>query len=257
MYRWRAGALARCGMAQYVPMPQLPQETPPPGVRIPWSVIFHWLVEVLKFLVLILFPFKNYDAKLSILVGDDVKRSVGVGWFPGWATAMESAFTGLVSEKLDEGVLARKERDFAAGTKEWVTIFRMLKAFLSGIHNSLGGGVQARSLYYRGDTESLNLLTDVIDSYRKERQDGEVVLDTPQPDLAHLIATLVAMLSIADRIPYAALNIETVDKSASSDEPPVKTTGTIADVLAEKALEFLTRTDHLVSVRAVRKEAGG
>lgn len=96
-----------------------------------------------------------------------------------------------------------------------------------------------------------------MDVWRKEATDSEQILDTPRADLVHLLATLVAMLSVAERIPYASLNVETVDKSESSDQPPITSQGGLADILFQKVLEFMTRTDHIVTVRPGPGQPGG
>lgn len=244
-------------MAGYIQQPTLPDLQPPSGTRVPWAVLMHWLIEVLKFIVLIIFPFKNLDAKAAVLIGNDAKRTMGGGWLPPWAGLIESAFTQVFDEHMDEGVLARNERDFESQQKEWVPIFRMLKAFLSAFQKDFGGGMDAVSWVYRKGQYFSGSLIDAQDIYRRKVLDDEVILDTPSPDVVHLLGLIGAMMTVAARIPYPSLNVETIDKGQTSDEPPIRTVGTLADVIAQKVLEFLTRTDHIVSVRGAKPTEGG
>jgi hypothetical protein len=245
-------------MAAYVAQPNIPQETPVAGARITWTQVLMWLWQVIRFMVLVIFPFKNYDAKIGVLIGDDAKRSMRPEFLPSWGPDLESIFTSISSEKLEKGVLAAQEFDWQAHSLRWITFYQAVRDLLFALHRDLGFGLEVVSPHIRLDREG-ELGVGFVDHLHWDKRAtlDEVVLETPSPNVVHLLATLISMLGVGDRVPYSHLNIETVDKGETSDVPPIRNEATIADVIAQRVLEFLTRVDRVVSLGPKSPGGGG
>src|SRR3972149_6669597 len=92
-------------MATEVEQPSDPEEPLLVTVTV-WNILY-WLWSVVQFFILIVFPYKDIDAKLGLLVGDDVKRTMTAGWLPGWAANIAAKFGEMQRVRIQDGALGR------------------------------------------------------------------------------------------------------------------------------------------------------
>jgi hypothetical protein len=209
-------------------------------------------------MILVIFPFKNWDAKMAVLIGDDAKRSMGPDFLPSWAPNLESLLTTISHEKLEKGNLAGMEFDWEAHELRWITFYQMIRDLAWALHRDLGFGSVSRSPHVRVTREGeLGVgFTDMVE-WDKRSTVGETILETPRADVVHLLATLITMLTIDSRVPYSSIGIEDVMKGQTSDTPPVRNEATLADIMAERVFEYITRLDQVLSLGPKSPPAGG
>lgn len=203
-------------MAQRVPVP-----TPSPGggsgTTAVWLInLLDWIFQILQETVGFLAGVQSINAKLGVLVGNDARLQVDPNLVPDWVEAIVNRVVTTTYRPLNEGCLGFREIDTGDNSVQWVGFHRMVNAYLHEATAALSNASVVRTPYYASvvDTEHAasqdgQTVYKVLSKYSTEpNPDDPISLDaaTPKPNLIHLIATGVALLSMASRIPLATIN---------------------------------------------------
>jgi hypothetical protein len=227
-------------------MPQgvddVPTERTTPGQ------ILYWLRQILQFFAILVLPFAHYDAKMGVLIADDAKRTFIEGFEPEWLRELLNKLTGIRNEKLRYGVLASGEinLDSPASGPAWVTVYEILRDMLYGLFQTVTEDVPIRSPLYMVDYD--DEARQLRNMWIGEAVPTEDALKVGKPKLLNVLASLVALLTISDKIPYAVTRLTHIDKVPGViGVETVGYEGSLADIEASKEMEIVTRLDQFRS----------
>lgn len=227
-------------MAQNLPVPRSPGDLA--GRAVPVVNVIEWLFETWKTINGLLGPVASIDAKLSLLIGDDTRRTFIPEIFPEWLQDMIAGVTETNFNPLDGGVLAHNETDSVTGEKHWVPLYSILRNNLFWLTQSLRDYAEINAPYYHRTPQGILRDGDMFDSWStiegsdpNEVQLSSVVI----ADAVHVMASLAGLLSIADRIPIPAIGLGEIARGTGEGSPTFH--GSIAEIVASQEQETFTR----------------
>lgn len=237
-------------MAQRQPVP-----SPGGGTSPIWIVnLIDWIFQVLQETIGFLSGVRNIDQKLGVLVGNDAKLQVNPDIVPPWVANIVNRVFQVEYRPLNEGCLGFREIDTVTSETEWVGFHRMVNAYLHSIASSLTNeAITANTPFYSSfvDSEHPGLLGSqtvykTMSQYSTEPASQEPIqLDavSPKPNVLHILASIVALLSIAQRITIPLINPTQVAKLDDSASQPGTFNGSIADVVNAQDIQMVSPTD--------------
>lgn len=238
-------------MANRLPVPSANQNPTGPV----WLInILEWLFRVLQELVPLVVGINGVEAKLGVLVGNDAKVAIDESLLPEWVVDLGQRILDIRYKPLNEGCLSFTEVNTQEQTVEWTGFHRMVAAMVNSLVASVTNEIEFRTPYYSSatDTENPGYVDGVpyyktISSYSSTPNPQTPTLDAsvPKPNLLHVVASMVALLTLAQRIPYPVLNQSQIAKLDDVSSNPGTFNGSITDVANAQGTQVLTPTDKI------------